>query len=64
VILQFPDPPRKELARRLLVPGQGLRRMAMRMRAFNDEEIVIAVGNWRRVALRLLHAASLGPSAA
>ena len=36
----------------------------MRMRAFNDEEVVIAVGNWQRVALRLLHAVSLGPSSA
>jgi len=47
-----------ELFRQLL-DSEGLAATAMSMKDFNDEEIVTAVANWRRVACRLLYAARL-----
>lgn len=40
-----------------LLDRDSLQETAFRMKAFNEEEVLIAVANWREVAHRLLHAA-------
>ncbi|CAK0852085.1 unnamed protein product [Prorocentrum cordatum] len=44
-----------ELLERLL-DGPGLRAASARMKTFNEDQVVLSVDGWRRVAWRLLHA--------